>query len=67
MSAGKIVSGSRRHSAVCVRASVCWIADTELGDDGAEVMRGTAVTDSFGSHIASSGKRPDIEDLIMNL
>ena len=67
ISLGELRSSSRRRAAVEARGSISWIAVRELGYSGAEVARYLGVTNSCVTRFVTSGKKPDVDDLIKKL
>ena len=67
ISAGELESGGRRHAVVKAREVVSWIAVRELGYSGADVARYLGVSTSCINRLISSGKKPDVRDLVDNL
>ncbi|CAB1065188.1 hypothetical protein D1BOALGB6SA_9985 [Olavius sp. associated proteobacterium Delta 1] len=67
ISLDELRSGSRRRVVVEDRGSISWIAVKELGYSGADVARYLGVTNSCVTRFVSSGKKPDVDDLVRNL
>ena len=67
ISPGELCSGSRRNVVVKARRAMSWIGVRELGYSGADVARYLGVTNSCITRMASAGKKPDIDDIILNL
>lgn len=67
ISSGELCSGSRRYNVIKARAAMAWVAVTELGYSGAEVARYIGVSNSCVTRIVSSGKKPDVVDLLKKL
>jgi len=59
----ELKSGGRRKAAVLARKVLSWIAVTELGYSGAEVVRFLRVTNSCVTRIISKGKKPDYKKI----
>jgi REP element-mobilizing transposase RayT len=67
ISAGELETGGRRHAVVKAREVLSWVAVRDLGYSGAEVARYLGVTTSCINRSISSGKKPDVGDLIEKL
>jgi len=65
VSLAELRSGSRRRVIVEARGAVSWIAVRELGYSGADVARYLGVTNSCVTRFIASGKKPDVDDLIL--
>ena len=60
-------SGSRRRAAVRARRAMSWIGVRELGYSGADVARYLGVTTSCVTRVISSGRKPDVEGINLDL
>jgi REP element-mobilizing transposase RayT len=67
ISLGELRSGSRRRNVVEARCSISWIAVRELGYSGADIARYLGVSNSCVTRFVASGKKPDVDDLIIKL
>ncbi len=54
-----------RRVIVEAQGAVSWIAVRELGYSGADVARYLGVTNSCVTRFIASGKKPDVDDLIL--
>ena len=64
ISLAELCSGSRRREIVQARRIVSWVSVRELGYSGAEVARYLGVTNSCVTRFLSSGRKPDMDDII---
>ena len=60
-------SGSRRNIVVQARRAISWIGVGELGYSGADVARYLGVTNSCVTRMLSTGVKPDIDDIVLEL
>jgi putative transposase len=60
-------SGSRRRSAAKARGAMSWIGVRELGYSGADVARYLGVTNSCVTRMISSERKPDMDDINLEL
>ncbi|RZB34824.1 MAG: hypothetical protein SRB1_00592 [Desulfobacteraceae bacterium Eth-SRB1] len=60
-------SGSRRNTVVQARRAISWIGVRELGYSGADVARYLGVTNSCVTRMLSTGVKPDINDIVLEL
>ncbi len=67
VSIGELRSGGRRRAVVKARRSMSWIGVRELGYSGADVARYLGVTNSCVTRMISTGKKPDIDDINLEL
>ena len=67
ISIGELRSGGRRKAVVQARRVITWIGVRELGYSGADVARYLGVTNSCVTRIISTGKKPDIDDISLDL
>jgi chromosomal replication initiation ATPase DnaA len=67
ISMGELRSGGRRRVVIEARGSISWIAVRELGYSGADFARYLGVTNSCVIRFVASGKKPDVDDLIIKL
>ena len=66
-SIGELRSGGRRIAVVQARRAMSWIGVRELGYSGADVARSLGVTNSCVTRMISTGKKPDIDDINLDL
>ncbi len=67
VSIGEIRSGGRRGAVVNARRAMSWIGVRELGYSGADVARYPGVTNSCVTRMISTEKKPDIDDINLEL
>jgi REP element-mobilizing transposase RayT len=67
VSIGELRSGGRRRAVVQARRAISWIGVRELGYSGADVARYLGVTNSCVTRMISTGKKPDIDDINLEL
>ncbi|MBW2616436.1 MAG: hypothetical protein JRD02_09720 [Deltaproteobacteria bacterium] len=67
VSIGELRSGGRRRAVVQARRAMSWIGVRELGYSGADVARYLGVTNSCVTRMISTGKKPDIDDINLEL
>jgi REP element-mobilizing transposase RayT len=67
VSIGELRSGGRRRSVVNARRAMSWIGVRELGYSGADIARYIGVTNSCVTRMISSGKKPEIDDINLDL
>ncbi|MEA3415382.1 MAG: hypothetical protein U9R02_04370, partial [Thermodesulfobacteriota bacterium] len=67
ISVRELRSGSRRNIVVQARRAMSWIGVEELGYSGADVARYLGVTNSCATRMLSTGVKPDIDDIVLEL
>ena len=67
VSIGELRSGGRRGAVVKARQAMSWIGVRELGYSGADVARYLGVTNSCVTRMISTGKKPDTDDINLEL
>ena len=67
VSTGELRLGGRRGAVVKARRAMSWIGVRELGYSGADVARYLGVTNSCVTRMISTGKKPDIDDINLEL
>jgi len=67
VSIGELRSRGRRRAVVQARRAISWIGVRELGYSGADVARCLGVTNSWVTRMISTGKKPDIDDINLEL
>ena len=67
VSTGEFRSEGRRRAVVKARRVMSWIGVRQLGYSGADVARYLGVTNSCVTRMISTGKKPDIDDIILEL
>lgn len=67
VSIGELRSGGRRSAVVRARRAMSWIGVRELGYSGADVARYLGVTNSCVTRLISTGQRPDVDDIKLDL
>ncbi len=67
VSIGELRSEGRRKAVVQARQAISWIGVRELGYSGADVARYLGVTNSCVMRMISTGKKPDIDDINLEL
>ena len=67
VSIGELRSGGRRRAVVNARRAMSWIGVRELGYSGADIARYIGVTNSCVTRMISSGKKPEIDDINLDL
>ena len=59
--------GRRRRAVVKARRALSWIGVRELGYSGADVARYLGVTNSCVTRMISTGRKPEIDDINLDL
>ena len=67
VSIGELRSGGLRRAVVQARRAMSWIGVRELGYSGDDVARYLSVTNSCVTRMISTGKKPDIDDINLEL
>jgi len=67
VSMGELRSGGRRRAVVLARSAMSWIGVRELGYSGADVARYLGVGNSCVTRLISAGRKPDIDDIDLDL
>jgi putative transposase len=67
VSIGELRSGGRRRAVVQARCAMSWIGVMELGYSGADVARYLGVTNSCVTRMISTGRKPDIDEINLDL
>jgi REP element-mobilizing transposase RayT len=67
VSIGELRSGGRRRAVVQARCAMSWIGVRQLGYSGADVARYLGVTNSCVTRMISTGRKPDIDELNLDL
>jgi len=67
ISIGELRSGGLRRTVVQARRAMSWIGVRELGYSGADVARYLGVTNSCVTRLISAGKKPNIDDINLEL
>jgi REP element-mobilizing transposase RayT len=67
VSIGELRSGGRRNAVVKARRAMSWIGIRELGYSGADVARYLGVTNSCVTRMISTGNKPDIDGINLEL
>ena len=67
VSIGELQSGGRRGAVVKARRAMSWIGVRELDYSGADVARYLGVTNSCVTRMISTEKKPDIDDINLEL
>ncbi|MEA3435564.1 MAG: hypothetical protein U9R43_03805 [Thermodesulfobacteriota bacterium] len=67
VSIGELRSGGRRRAVVKTRRAMSWIGIRELGYSEADVARYLGVTNSCVTRMISTWKKPDIDDINLEL
>ncbi|MBW2589751.1 MAG: hypothetical protein JRD71_03360, partial [Deltaproteobacteria bacterium] len=60
-------SGGRRRAVVKARRVMSWIGVRELGYSGADIARYLGVTNSCVTRMISTGSKPDLDDINIEL
>jgi len=67
VSIGGLRSGGKKRTVVQAKRAMSWIGVRELGYSGADVARYLGVTNSCVTRMISTGKKPDIDDINLEL
>jgi len=67
VSIGELRSGVRRRAVVNARRAMSWIGVREPGYSGPDIARYIGVTNSCVTRMISSGKKPEIDDINLDL
>lgn len=67
VSMGELRSGGRRRAVVRARAAMSWIGVRELGYSGADIAKYLGVSNACVTRVVSSGKKPDVDDINLNI
>ncbi|MBW2633280.1 MAG: hypothetical protein JRE14_03970 [Deltaproteobacteria bacterium] len=67
VSIGELRSGGLRRTVVQARRTMSWIGVRELGYSGADVARYLGVTNSCVTRLISAGKKPNMDDINLEL
>ena len=59
--------GGRRRAVVKARCAMSWIGIRKLGYSGADVARYLGVTNSCVTRMISAGRKPDTDDISLDL
>jgi len=67
VSIGELRSGGRRRAVVNARRAMSWTGVRDLGYSGADIARYIGVTNFCVTRMISTGKRPEIDDINLDL